>query len=103
MDRGIKMEKTKDLKNKKLVRRLIQLSQPKKDISKTFKVEDEKKYHLDTEEVDELGLDEVIDELEQWLEEKESKEEKVEVDDKDDEDVMDFLDKIDFDYLVKLK
>ena len=48
MDRGIKMEKTKDLKNKKLVRRLIQLSQPKKDISKTFKVEDEKKYHLDT-------------------------------------------------------
>ena len=102
MDRGIKMEKTKDLKNKKLVRRLIQLSQPKKDISKTFKVEDEKKYHLDTEEVDELGLDEVIDELEQWLEEKESKEEKVEVDDKD-ENVMDFLDKIDFDYLVKLK
>jgi cell division septum initiation protein DivIVA len=102
MDRGIKMEKTKDLKNKKLVRRLIQLSQPKKDISKTFKVEDEKKYHLDTEEVDELGLDEVIDELEQWLEEKESKEEKVEVDDKD-ENVMDFLNKIDFDYLVKLK
>tara|TARA_B110001452_G_scaffold6982_1_gene6282 strand:- start:665 stop:955 length:291 start_codon:yes stop_codon:yes gene_type:complete len=96
------MEKTKDLKNKKLVRRLIQLSQPKKDISKTFKVEDEKKYHLDTEEVDELGLDEVIDELEQWLEEKESKEEKVEVDDKD-ENVMDFLNKIDFDYLVKLK
>ena len=97
------MEKTKDLKNKKLVRRLIQLSQPKKDISKTFEVEDEKKYHLDTEEVDELGLDEVIEELEQWLEEKESKGEKVEVDDEDDEDVIDFLDKIDFDYLVKLK
>jgi hypothetical protein len=53
-----------------------------------------------TEEVDDLGLDEVIEELEQWLEEKESKGEKVEV---DDEDVMDFLDKIDFDYLVKLK
>ena len=98
------MEKTKDLKNKKLVRRLIQLSQPKKDISKTFKVDvDKDKVKYTTEEVDELGLDEVIEELEQWLEEKESKGEKVEVDDKDDEDVMDFLDKIDFDYLVKLK
>ena len=96
------MEKTKDLKNKKLVRRLIQLSQPKKDISKTFKVDDDKVKYT-TEEVDEFGLDEVIEELEQWLEEKESKGEKVEVDDKDDEDVMDFLDKIDFDYLVKLK
>ena len=98
------MEKTKDLKNKKLVRRLIQLSQPKKDISKTFKVDDEKdKVKYTTEEVDELGLDEVIEELEQWIEEKESKGEKVEVDDYYDEDVMDFLDKIDFDYLVKLK
>ena len=29
-----------------------------------------------------LGLDEVIEELEQWLEEKESKGEKVEVDDR---------------------
>ena len=96
------MEKTKDLKNKKLVRRLIQLSQPKKDISKTFKVDDDKIKYT-TEEVDELGLDEVIEELEQWLEEKESKGEKVEVDDENDEDVMDFLDKIDFDYLVKLK
>ena len=95
------MEKTKDLKNKKLVRRLIQLSQPKKDISKTFKVDDDKVKYT-TEEVDELGLDEVIEELEQWLEEKESKGEKVEVED-DDEDVMDFLNKIDFDYVVKLK
>lgn len=95
------MEKTKDLKNKKLVRRLIQLSQPKKDISKTFKVDDDKIKYT-TEEVDELGLDEVIEELEQWLEEKESKGEKVEVED-DDEDVMDFLNKIDFDYVVKLK
>ena len=95
------MEKTKDLKNKKLVRRLIQLSQPKKDISKTFKVDDDKLKYT-TEEVDELGLDEVIEELEQWLEEKESKGEKVEVED-DDEDVMDFLNKIDFDYVVKLK
>ena len=93
------MEKTKDLKNKKLVRRLIQLSQPKKDISKTFKVDDDKIKYT-TEEVDELGLDEVIEELEQWLEEKESKGEKVEV---EDEDVMDFLNKIDFDYVVKLK
>ena len=98
------MEKTKDLKNKKLVRRLIQLSQPKKDISKTFKVDDDKdKVKYTTEEVDDLGLDEVIEELEQWLEEKESKGEKVEVDDEEDEDVMGFLDKIDFDYLVKLK
>ena len=96
------MEKTKDLKNKKLVRRLIQLSQPKKDISKSFKVDDDDKVKYTTEEVDNLGLDEVIEELEQWLEEKESKGEKVEVED-DDEDVMDFLDKIDFDYLVKLK
>ena len=95
------MEKTKDLKNKKLVRRLIQLSQPKKDISKTFKVDDDKVKYT-TEEVDELGLDEVIEELEQWLEEKESKGKKVEVED-DDEDVMDFLNKIDFDYVVKLK
>ena len=95
------MEKTKDLKNKKLVRRLIQLSQPKKDISKTFKVDDDKIKYT-TEEVDELGLDEVIEELEEWLEEKESKGEKVEVED-DDEDVMDFLNKIDFDYVVKLK
>lgn len=95
------MEKTKDLKNKKLVRRLIQLSQPKKDISKTFKVDDDKIKYT-TEEVDELGLDEVIEELEQWLEEKESKGKKVEVED-DDEDVMDFLNKIDFDYVVKLK
>jgi len=98
------MEKTKDLKNKKLVRRLIQLSQPKKDISKTFKVDvDKDKVKYTTEEVDELGLDEVIEELEQWLEEKESNGEKVEVDDEENEDVMDFLDKIDFDYLVKLK
>ena len=97
------MEKTKDLKNKKLVRRLIQLSQPKKDISKTFKVDDdEDKVKYTTEEVDDLGLDEVIEELEQWLEEKESNGEKVEVEDED-EDVMDFLNKIDFDYLVKLK
>ena len=72
--------------------------------TKTFKVDDDKdNVKYTTEEVDELGLDEVIEELEQWLEEKESKGEKVEVDDKDDEDVMDFLDKIDFDYLVKLK
>jgi cell division septum initiation protein DivIVA len=88
------MEKTKDLKNKKLVRRLIQLSQPKKDISKTFKVDDdEDKMKYTTEEVDDLGLDEVIEELEQWLEEKESNGEKDEV---EDEDVMDFLNKIDF-------
>ncbi len=60
------MEKTKDLKNKKLVRRLIQLSQPKKDISKTFKVDNDKLKYT-TEEVDDLGLDEVIEELEQWL------------------------------------
>ena len=86
------MEKTKDLKNKKLVRRLIQLSQPKKDISKTFKVDDDKMKYT-TEEVDDLGLDEVIEELEQWLEEKESNGEKDEV---EDEDVMDFLNKIDF-------
>ena len=46
-----------------------------------------------TEEVDDLGLDEVIEELEQWLEEKESNGEKDEV---EDEDVMDFLNKIDF-------
>ena len=88
------MEKTKDLKNKKLVRRLIQLSLPKKDISKTFKVDDdEDKVKYTTEEVDNLGLDEVIEELEQWLEEKESNGEKDEV---EDEDVMDFLNKIDF-------
>ena len=88
------MEKTKDLKNKKLVRRLIQLSQPKKDISKTFKVDDdEDKMKYTTEEVDDLGLDEVIEELEQLLEEKESNGEKDEV---EDEDVMDFLNKIDF-------
>jgi len=88
------MEKTKDLKNKKLVRRLIQLSLPKKDISKTFKVDDdEDKMKYTTEEVDDLGLDEVIEELEQWLEEKESNGEKDEV---EDEDVMDFLNKIDF-------
>lgn len=94
------MEKTKDLKNKKLVRRLIQLSQPKKDISKTFKVEvDEDKVKYTTQEVDELGLDEVIQELEEWLEVKESKNEKVEVD--DDEDVMDFLNNIDFDCVCK--
>ena len=88
------MEKTKDLKNKKLVRRLIQLSLPKKDISKTFKVDDdEDKMKYTTEEVDDLGLDEVIEELEQWLEEKESNGEK---DGVEDEDVMDFLNKIDF-------
>ena len=46
------MEQTKDLKNKQLVKRLIKLSQPKKDISKIFKGdEDKKKYYLDTEEV----------------------------------------------------
>ena len=51
------MEKTKDLKNKKLVRRLIQLSQPKKDISKTFKVDDDKdKVKYTTEEVDEFRI-----------------------------------------------
>lgn len=77
-----------------MVRRLIQLSQPKKDISKTFKVDDdEDKMKYTTEEVDDLGLDEVIEELEQWLEEKESNGEKDEV---EDEDVMDFLNKIDF-------
>ena len=59
------MEKTKDFKNKKLVKRLIQLSQPKKDISKTFDVEDEVKYT--TVEVDDLGLEEVIQELEDWI------------------------------------
>ena len=91
------MEKTKDLKNKQLVRRLIKLSQPKKDISKTFEVEDEVKYT--TQEVGDLGLDEVIQELEEWLEEKESKNEKVEVD--EDEDVMDFLNNIDFDCVCK--
>lgn len=95
------MEQTKDLKNKQLVKRLIKLSQPKKDISKIFKGdEDKKKYYLDTEEVDEWGLDEVIQELEEWLEEKESKNEKVEVEDKD-EDVIDFLKNIDFDCVCK--
>ena len=98
------MEKTKDLKNKKLVKRLIQLSQPKKDISKTFDVEDEEKksYSSSTEEVDDLGLDEVIEELEQWLSEGNPK---TEMDDEeyDDVDVEDFLKNIDFDYIVKLK
>ena len=51
------MEFTKDLKNKQLVKRLIKLSQPKKDISKIFKGdEDKKKYYLDTEEVDTQAL-----------------------------------------------
>jgi|TARA_B110001452_G_C15204531_1_gene417869 hypothetical protein len=68
------MEQTKDLKNKKLVRRLIQLSQPKKDISKTFQnkelqdiIDDLRGVEVTTEEVDELGLDEVIQELEDWI------------------------------------
>lgn len=68
------MEQTKDLKNKKLVRRLIQLSQPKKDISKTFQnrelqdiIDDLRGVGVTTEEVDELGLDEVIQELEDWI------------------------------------
>ena len=55
--------------------------------------DDEDKMKYTTEEVDDLGLDEVIEELEQWLEEKESNGEKDEV---EDEDVMDFLNKIDF-------
>ena len=99
------MEKTKDLKNKQLVKRLIKLSQPnRKDISKTFDVEDkeERTYSSSTKEVDELELDEVIEELEHWLSEGNPK---TEMDDEeyDEENVMDFLKNIDFDYYVKLK